>query len=156
MKQPYNTALYMRLSRDDETYGDSVSIETQRMILQKYAEENAGYAAEGEHGKHFLHLASEPRKFNKTDAPQHHEKSVSHVRKHETEDHGIEYRHYKGGTYKVIGIGKHSENLEVLVVYQALYENYDIWCRPLSMWNDIVEYNGKKVKRFELIEENDG
>ena len=40
MKQPYNTALYMRLSRDDETYGDSVSIETQRMILQKYAEEN--------------------------------------------------------------------------------------------------------------------
>jgi len=40
LKQPYNTALYMRLSRDDETYGDSVSIETQRMILQKYAEEN--------------------------------------------------------------------------------------------------------------------
>ncbi len=40
MKQPYNTALYMRLSRDDETYGDSVSIETQRIILQKYAEEN--------------------------------------------------------------------------------------------------------------------
>ncbi len=40
MKQPYNTALYMRLSRDDETYGDSISIETQRMILQKYAEEN--------------------------------------------------------------------------------------------------------------------
>ena len=40
MKQPNNTALYMRLSRDDETYGDSVSIETQRIILQKYAEEN--------------------------------------------------------------------------------------------------------------------
>ena len=40
MKQPYNTALYMRLSRDDETYGDSVSIETQRMILKKYADEN--------------------------------------------------------------------------------------------------------------------
>ena len=40
MKQPYNTALYMRLSRDDETYGDSVSIETQRIILRKYAEEN--------------------------------------------------------------------------------------------------------------------
>ena len=41
MKQPYNTALYMRLSRDDETYGDSVSIETQRMILKKYADENS-------------------------------------------------------------------------------------------------------------------
>ena len=40
MKQPYNTALYMRLSRDDETYGDSVSIETQRTILQTFAKEN--------------------------------------------------------------------------------------------------------------------
>ena len=40
MKQPYNTALYMRLSRDDENYGDSVSIETQRTILRKYAQDN--------------------------------------------------------------------------------------------------------------------
>ena len=40
MKQPYNTALYMRLSRDDETFGDSVSIETQRTILQTFAKEN--------------------------------------------------------------------------------------------------------------------
>ena len=40
MKQPYNTALYMRLSRDDESYGDSVSIETQRTILRRFAEEN--------------------------------------------------------------------------------------------------------------------
>ena len=40
MKQPYNTALYMRLSRDDETYGDSISIETQRTILRNYAAEN--------------------------------------------------------------------------------------------------------------------
>ena len=39
MKQPYNTALYMRLSRDDENYGDSVSIETQRTILQQFAKE---------------------------------------------------------------------------------------------------------------------
>ena len=40
MKQPYNTALYMRLSRDDENYGDSVSIETQRTILRQFAKEN--------------------------------------------------------------------------------------------------------------------
>ena len=40
MKQPYNTALYYRLSRDDENFGDSVSIETQRTILQKYAKDN--------------------------------------------------------------------------------------------------------------------
>ena len=41
MKQPYNTALYMRLSRDDENYGDSVSIETQRTILRQYAKEHS-------------------------------------------------------------------------------------------------------------------
>lgn len=40
MKQPYNTALYMRLSRDDENFGDSVSIETQRTILRQFAKEN--------------------------------------------------------------------------------------------------------------------
>ena len=66
------------------------------------------------------------------------------------------YKHYKVNRYKVIAIGKHSENLEELVVYQALYGDNQIWCRPLSMWNDIVEYNGSKVLRFELQEEKDG
>ena len=47
MKQPYNTALYMRLSRDDENYGDSVSIETQRTILHQYAKEH-GLSVYGE------------------------------------------------------------------------------------------------------------
>ena len=69
---------------------------------------------------------------------------------------GKVYRHYKGNNYKVIAIGKHSETLEELVVYQALYGDNQIWCRPLSMWNEIIDYNGKEVKRFELIEENDG
>ena len=69
---------------------------------------------------------------------------------------GNVYCHYKGGTYKVIAIGKHSESLEELVVYQALYGDNQIWCRPLSMWNDIVEFNGKELKRFELTEENNG
>ena len=66
------------------------------------------------------------------------------------------YRHYKGNNYKVLGIGKHSESLEELVIYQALYGDNLIWCRPLHMWNDVVEYNGEKVKRFELIGESDG
>ena len=69
---------------------------------------------------------------------------------------GREYRHYKGNKYKVIAIGKHSENLEELVIYQALYGDNEIWCRPLSMWDEMVEINGIKVKRFELIEENNG
>ena len=66
------------------------------------------------------------------------------------------YRHYKGGEYIVLALAKHTETMENMVVYQALYGNNDIWCRPLSMWNDIIDYNGKKIKRFELIEENNG
>ena len=62
------------------------------------------------------------------------------------------YRHYKGNEYEVIGVGKHSETLEEMVVYKALYGNGEIWVRPLSMWNDLIEVGGKTVKRFEFIE----
>lgn len=68
------------------------------------------------------------------------------------------YRHYKDPThiYKIIAFGKHSETLEDLVVYQALYESKDfpmfqIWIRPLKMFEEIV--NG--TPRFILIEESD-
>ncbi len=63
------------------------------------------------------------------------------------------YRHFKGNEYEVIGIAKHSETLEEMVVYRALYGNSDIWVRPISMWNETVEYNGNNVKRFTYIEE---
>ena len=67
------------------------------------------------------------------------------------------YKHYKGKLYKVIGIAKHSENLEELVVYQALYEskefgNNAIWVRPAKIFTEKVILNGKEVPRFELIE----
>lgn len=58
------------------------------------------------------------------------------------------YKHYKGNKYKVLGIGKHSETLEKVVIYQALYGEGDIWVRPFCMWNEEVEVNGEKVKRF--------
>jgi len=61
------------------------------------------------------------------------------------------YRHYKGNEYEVIGAARHSETLEDLVVYKALYSNYDLWVRPLNMFLEEVEVNGKKVKRFEYI-----
>lgn len=64
------------------------------------------------------------------------------------------YRHYKGKKYLVLGIAKHSETLEELVVYVTLYENEagPIWVRPLKMFTEEVEIKGKKVPRFKKID----
>ena len=61
------------------------------------------------------------------------------------------YRHYKGNMYKVLCVAKHSETLEEMVVYQALYGDGEIWVRPLSMWDEAVLADGKKVKRFQIV-----
>lgn len=61
------------------------------------------------------------------------------------------YEHYKGMKYQVIGIAKHSETLEEMVVYQALYGDYGIWVRPKDMFFEKVEVNGKMVDRFKKI-----
>ncbi len=62
------------------------------------------------------------------------------------------YRHYKGKDYEVIGVAKHSETLEDLVVYKKLYDDYSLWVRPLKMFLEKVEVNGKRVPRFEYID----
>lgn len=62
------------------------------------------------------------------------------------------YRHFKGNEYEVIDIAKHSETMEEMVVYKALYGEGDLWVRPASMWNETVERDGKVFKRFEFIE----
>ena len=66
------------------------------------------------------------------------------------------YRHFKGNEYEVIGVAKHSETMEELVVYRALYGECGLWVRPASMWNGQVERDGKKFQRFTLIQENEG
>jgi len=66
------------------------------------------------------------------------------------------YKHYKGKPYEVIGIARHSETLEELVVYKALYQNEgeNLWVRPLKMFSEEVEIEGKKMPRFEFLGEN--
>lgn len=66
---------------------------------------------------------------------------------------GKRYRHFKGKEYLVLHLAKHSETLEELVVYQALYGERGIWVRPLAMFLEQVELNGKMINRFEEIEE---
>jgi hypothetical protein len=63
------------------------------------------------------------------------------------------YRHYKGNDYQVYGIASHSESLETMVVYRALYGKFDLWVRPLEMFYERVEVNGKEFLRFTLLEE---
>ena len=58
------------------------------------------------------------------------------------------YRHYKGNEYDVIGTARHSETLEVLVVYRALYDNGGLWVRPAAMWSEIVDRDGYHGPRF--------
>ncbi len=57
------------------------------------------------------------------------------------------YKHYKGNLYKIIALGKHSENLEEMIVYQSVKDG-QIWIRPKSMWNEIIDNDG--TLRFTL------
>ena len=61
------------------------------------------------------------------------------------------YRHFKGNRYRVTAIAAHSETLEELVIYSDLEEKHT-WARPVPMWFEEVEFEGKKITRFTLIE----
>lgn len=61
------------------------------------------------------------------------------------------YKHYKGKEYEVLGLARHSETLEDLVVYRALYGEQALWVRPLKMFVGEVEIGGEKKLRFEYI-----
>ena len=63
------------------------------------------------------------------------------------------YRHFKGGEYEVLGVARHSETEEEMVVYRALYGDGGLWVRPAAMWNETVERDGKTYQRFIYIEE---
>ena len=61
------------------------------------------------------------------------------------------YRHFKGNEYEVVAVGKHSETLEEYVIYRALYGEGGYWVRPLSMFLELVERDGRTFPRFEYI-----
>ena len=61
------------------------------------------------------------------------------------------YRHYKGNEYELICIANHSETLEKMVVYKALYGDGEVWVRPLSMWEEEVNTGSTVVKRFTYV-----
>ena len=61
------------------------------------------------------------------------------------------YKHFKGNLYLVLSIATHSETEELMVVYQALYGERGVWVRPLKMFMDTIEYDGKTVPRFEYL-----
>ena len=65
------------------------------------------------------------------------------------------YRHFKGKEDEVLYIATHSETREKMVVYRALYGERGVWVRPASMWNEVIERDGKTYRRFTYIGEGD-
>ena len=63
------------------------------------------------------------------------------------------YRHFKGNEYRVLGVARHSETMEEMVVYQALYGERGLWVRPASMWLETVERDGYCGPRFTYLGE---
>ncbi len=61
------------------------------------------------------------------------------------------YRHYKGGEYEVVGVVRHSETLEPLVLYRPLYADSGMWVRPFAMFVETVEHDGRIAPRFALV-----
>ncbi|BDU53842.1 DUF1653 domain-containing protein [Limnohabitans sp. INBF002] len=63
------------------------------------------------------------------------------------------YRHYKGGQYEVIGTARHSETLEAMTVYRALYGAHGLWVRPAAMFSETIEIDGVVRPRFEKVQD---
>lgn len=61
------------------------------------------------------------------------------------------YRHFKGREYEVLGVACHSETLEPMVVYRALYGDGGLWVRPAAMWNEMIELDGTVLRRFTYL-----
>lgn len=63
------------------------------------------------------------------------------------------YRHFKGNEYELLSLATHSETMELMVVYRALYGKKGLWVRPVSMWTEIVERDGYCGPRFQYVDD---
>ncbi len=72
-------------------------------------------------------------------------------RPHMTELQPGRYRHFKGNEYEVLGVARDSETMQEVVLYRALYGERGLWVRPLAMFIEEVERDGRRVKRFEYV-----
>lgn len=61
------------------------------------------------------------------------------------------YQHYKGNRYNVLGVCRHTETQEQLVLYQSMYGKFELWVRPVAMFFEEIEWEGKKQERFKFI-----
>ena len=68
---------------------------------------------------------------------------------------GKYYRHFKGNVYRVLHRAKHSETLEEMVVYQAMYGERGLWVRPKAMFEEVIERDGKTFRRFSQISDEE-
>ena len=64
------------------------------------------------------------------------------------------YRHFKGNYYEVIGVARHSETMEEMVVYRALYGEPGLWVRPAAMWTETIGRDGYRGPRFQYVEQS--
>jgi hypothetical protein len=62
------------------------------------------------------------------------------------------YKHYRGNHYLLMGVCRHSESLEIMVIYRALYDDYGLWVRPKTIFEEMVEDNGEMIPRFTFIQ----
>lgn len=61
------------------------------------------------------------------------------------------YRHFKGNEYQLLGVATHSETMEPMVVYRALYGEKGLWVRPAAMWTETINHDGYHGPRFQYI-----
>ena len=82
--------------------------------------------------------------YNKFNSAERNFKTLEDIKK------GV-YQHYKGNKYEVVDIVTHSETLEKMVLYKAMYDTGELWVRPMSMWNELVDCDGTQVPRFTYL-----